>query len=915
MQAGFAATTFLFTDIEGSTRLWEHEPARMRSALAVHDAIARSAIEGHRGLVVKTTGDGFHAAFDDPLDAISASLELQQRITKPDATTGLTLRVRCGIHLGIAERRDNEFFGTAVNRAARLMAAAHGGQVLISQEVASLIVHRLGENATLRDLGAVRLRDLSTHDHVFQLVHPRLRAEFPPLRSLEGTPNNLPQQLTAFIGRKHELAEIKRLLATARLLTLRGAGGIGKTQLALQVAADVIDEYPDGVWFVDLAPSSAPSLVNNTVAQTLGIKPDPSEPLTHTICSYLKPLRVLLILDNCEHLIEACARLSEDLLLAAPRLRILATSREALRVAGEQTYRLPSLSLPDATGDIESVARSDAVQLFVERARLHQQGFALTAERAPAIAELCIRLDGMPLALELAAARVRVLPVEKIVERLNDRFRLLTAGSRTSLPRHQTLRATITWSFDLLSEVARVLFARLSIFAGGFNLEAAEGVASGSKLSHDDVLDLLSSLIDKSLVLPETSSGRYRLLETIREYARDCLRVAGEEAAIRERHFNWYLQLAEQVEPSLLGGPMQKPALDLLEADHENLRAALAWSLEVPERSNLALRLCGTLYRFWSRRGYWTEGYRACMKALAQPPQLGDKAARARVLLTAGSVGNNVPEAETRVLLEDALALSREAGDRSTEATTLNNLARVLDWDTELSRARVLLEQARQINRELGNKTLELHNMSNLVNVLRRQHEPAAALALAEEGLATSRISVNRWLEAIFLYLLGRVALDRGDIGTAQRSIEQALAIARELVMPDWQSFSLVKLAFLAVVRDDVTSARCHLTEAIDISRRFGGRLNLAECFSAMGVLASHTGHHDKAARLWGVAKALLGSLISSDVLDPYLMDPYQAKSRQALGGAAYDAARAEGRAWSRERAIDQAIVWLAEMS
>ena len=727
--------------------------------------------------------------------------------------------------------------------------------------------------------------------------------------------SNLPQVLNAFIGRERELAEIKQFLPVTRILTLTGTGGIGKTRLALQAAAEVLDAYRDGVWFVDLAPLSDPALVPNTLALLLGVKESAGQTLTAALCLHLQAKEALLIIDNCEHVLNACASLSEALLRETVRLTIIATSREPLRIGAERIYPLGTLPLPDPDAEAQMIAKSDAVQLFVARARQHRPGFDLRDRRAHAVAEICVRLDGMPLALELAAARVAVLPVEKIVERLNDRFRLLTGGSRNALPRQQTLRATITWSFELLSEPARTLFARLSMFVGGFNLEAAEAVAAGDGLVQEDVLDLLSSLIDKSLVALENSGERYRLLETIREYAHERLRAAGEEAAVRERHFDWYLRLAERVEPSLLGGPQQKQALDLLEADHDNLRTALAWSLETPGRGDLALRMCGTLYRFWSRRGYWQEGYTWCMKALAQAPRSGDNAARAKVLLAAGSVGNNVPGAETRVLLEDALTLSREAGDRNTEAMILNNLARVLDWHVELPRARSLLEQARRINRELGNETLELHNMSNLVNVLREQHDPEGALALAEEGLATSRSSGDRWLEAIFLYLLGRVALDRGDIAVAQRFNEQALALFREQVMPDWQSFSLVKLAFLAVVRSDPASARCHLTDAVDISRRFGGRLNLAECFGAMGVLASHIGQHDQAARLWGMAEALLGSLFSSDILDRGLMDPYHAKCREALGDTAYDAARSEGRELPREAAIDQAIAWLATAS
>ena len=634
------------------------------------------------------------------------------------------------------------------------------------------------------------------------------------------TRTNLPHVLGTFVGRKRELVEIRQLLSQARMLTLTGPGGIGKTRLALEIAAEMLDDYANAVWFVDLAPIVESALVPKAIAQALGVMEVASEPLTDTLCSYMRPMRCLLILDNCEHLVGACAGLVEPMLGAAPSLRILATSREGLHVFGEQCYQLSSLSLPADNWDLDALSRSEAVQLFVERGRLQRPGFALTSRRAPAIAELCVRLDGMPLALELAAARVAVLPVEKIVDRLNNRFQLLTGGSRTALPRQQTLHATITWSFELLSEAARTLLTRLSMFAGGFNLEAAEAVAADDRLLQEDVLDLLSSLVNKSLVVVENNGERYRLLETIREYARERLRVAGEDSAVRERHFDWYLRLAERLEPSLLGGAQQKPALDLLEADHDNLRAALAWSLETPGRGDLALRMCGTLYRFWSRRGHWHEGYEWCMKALAPAPRTGDSAARGKVLLTAGSLGNNVHEAETRILLEDALTLSREAGDRNTEAITLNNLARVLDWHAELSRVRSLLEQARKINRELGNKTLELHNMANLVNVLRKQQELAAALALAEEGLTTSRSSGDLWPQSIFLYLLGRLALDRGNIAVSQRLNEQALELSREMVMPDWQSFSLVKLAFLAVVRSDPASARCHLAEAVDISSK-----------------------------------------------------------------------------------------------
>jgi predicted ATPase/class 3 adenylate cyclase len=903
-----AATTFLFTDIEGSTRLWEQEPERMSSALARHDAIARAAVESHGGLVVKTTGDGVHAAFDDPLDAIAASLELQHRLADRDATCGLALPVRCGLHLGIAERRNNEFFGTPVNRAARLMAAAHGGQVLLSQAVASPIADRLRNDVTLRDLGMVRLRDLANPEHVFQLVHPQLRAEFPALRSLEATPNNLPQQITSFIGREQELTEVKRLLAGARLLTLRGAGGVGKTRLALQAAADVIDDYPDGVWFVSLAPINDPILVPNTVAQTLKVKQDNSESLTHTLCSYLNPLRLLLILDNCEHLIDACAHLTEPLLRAALHLRILTTSREALRVAGEQTYRLPSLSLPDAKGTPDSISRSDAVQLFVERGRLQQQGFALTAERAPAIAELCIRLDGIPLALELAAARIEVLPVEKIVERLDDRFRLLTGGSRTALPRQQTLRALITWSFDLLSEVEKKFFARLSVFAGGLTLEAAEAIGAGDGIPQEDVLALLSSLVDKSLVLVDENGQRYRLLETMRQFAQERLRAVGDEPAIRERHFMYYLAVVQRAEPEMEGGAEQTRALDMLEADHDNLRSALTWAVETPERAESAVKMCAKAYGLWLFRGYWEEGYAWCMKALVQAPSGGDKAARARTLFAAGTL------LDKRPLLEEALSLSREAGDRQTEAATLNDLGRLLmHGGVEVSLAQSLVEEARMINREMGNQVWELENVTILTLGCRLQGNSTVARVLAEEGLARSRSLKYRRLEASFLGLLAAVARDRSDVGAAQTLYAESLAIYRELGLPLWQANKMSELAALAIIRGDASSAGSHLTEALDIYRKIGERgLELAPSFDVIGALASQAQQYIEAARFSGVADTLRGSALPSDPFHREHVVLYRAQGRETLGDAAYDTAYKAGCALKRETAINEALAWLA---
>jgi predicted ATPase/class 3 adenylate cyclase len=473
-----AVTTYLFTDIEGSTRLWETEPDKMRPALARHDTIVRTCVEGNGGTVVKMSGDGVHAVFADPLDAVRATLELQRTIAELKATEGVALQIRCGMHAGVDERRDNDFFGSGVNRAARIMSVAHGGQVLLSQAVAALVSGRLPDGVSLRDLGAVRLRDLASPERVYQVVHQQLRQGFPPLRSLEATPNNLPQQLTSFVGRERELADIRNQLGNTRLLTLFGAGGLGKTRLSLQVAAEVLDDYPDGVWFVDLAPMTDARLVPQAAASVLDVKEEVGRPVLEALVKFVDDRKLLLILDNCEHLLHACAELVTQLLRSGPHLRILASSRQPLQVAGETTYHVPSLSVPEPQGTvtIQVLAQYEAVRLFVDRARAVQPSFQITDTNSRAVVDICHRLDGIPLAIEFAAARVRALSVDEISARLNDRFRLLTGGDRTALPRQQTLRASIGWSYDLLTDHERALLRRLSVFAGGWTLEAVETV-------------------------------------------------------------------------------------------------------------------------------------------------------------------------------------------------------------------------------------------------------------------------------------------------------------------------------------------------------------------------------------------------------------------------------------------------------
>ncbi len=576
MAATQRPVTHLFTDLEGSTRLWECEPLRMQGALDRHDALARRVIAGSGGQVVKTTGDGVHAVFDDPVDAVAAGGRFMLELAALAQEVALPLRARCGIHVGGAQARDGDYYGGAVNRAARIMGAAHGGQVLLSEAVAVLVRGRLPAEIRLRELGRVRLRDLAQPEGVYQLLHPGLDEQFPPLRSLDSTPNNLPQQASSFVGRHAAIAELRELLHRHRLLTLAGPGGIGKTRLALQLAADVLDEYPDGVWFVELAPLSGVALVARTVAQVLGVAERPGVPIATAIAEFLAPRRALLILDNCEHVADACATLADTLLRGAAELRILATSREVLRVAGECLYQLQPLPVPpDDERGLDAVYHYPGVALFVDRAREQQPSFELNARNLAGVITICRELDGIPLALELAAARVRSLSIEHIAQRLSDRFRLLGSGTRTALPRHQTLAAMVDWSHQLLNDGERTLFERLAIFAGGFDLDGAQAVCGAASANGDDVVGTLMSLVDKSLVMALADSdradvvadgspsattgeatqlpGRYRMLETIRAFAFDKLANSGLAAEITRRHAAYFLGLAERADEEIRG--------------------------------------------------------------------------------------------------------------------------------------------------------------------------------------------------------------------------------------------------------------------------------------------------------------------------------------------------------------------------
>lgn len=929
MEGSPGVTTLLFTDIEGSTRLWEDEGESMSRALAGHDALSRVAVERNGGTVVKMTGDGMYAAFGDALDALKAAVALQQALNDPAATNGLSFRVRYGLHLGVVERRDDDLFGSAVNRAARIMKAAHGGQVLVSQAVADNVGARLPPLVSLRDLGGVRLRDLATTEHVFQLVHPELQQTFPALRSLEATPNNLPQQVTSFIGREREIADIKELLEGTHLLTLLGMGGLGKTRLSLQIGADVLERYPDGVWFVDLAPVADPSLVPNAVAQVLGLHEEPGKLLTETLCRHLKNYKLLFVLDNCEHLVQACASVADEILRGAPEVRILATSREALHIRGEQTYPVLPLKAPDRNAGVETLLRSEAVQLFVERARLQKPGFSLTERDAPAIADLCARLDGIPLALELAAARMRSLSIGEINARLHDRFKLLTGGSRVALERQQTLRALVNWSYDLLQEREQTLLDRLSVFSGGFDLRAAEVVCGASPLVLDEIVDLLSSLVEKSLVMVDQGDGssRYGLLETIREFAREHLgkrfdlsgtvrefaheRLVDRDdvAATAARHCDFYLGIAKAAKAQLQGRH-QAEWTRRLEIELDNLRAAIALALSGGVDPVLAVKFEVALMRFRILRGYSTEARNNIRAALLLPGVREPNVARGHALYVGGVLATNQSDyMEAGKMLTECLEIRRGLENPRETAAALSTLATLHLQQDHLAQARECEEEAIQIFRDLGDNVGEAIGLLNLGEIAERQADFSDAQVLFEQCLGIARNISHQELESDCERNLGELAQIAGNLPLAAARFARSLKVCRDAEDKRGEAISLWRLGKTEAAIGDLDSARKNLTAALLALQSFQMSSEVLDCLEDYLRLLQLAGQVEEAVRAYGACAAVRNArTIPRSPSREAEMKTRVMAARTELGERAFDAAWATGQIWSLDEAIKHTL-------
>jgi len=789
--------TFLFTDIEGSTRRWEQYTEAMPPALARHDAILREAITVHGGVVFRTVGDAFCAAFASAPSALRAALVAQGALR--DERWGETgpLRVRMALHTGAVELRDGEYQGKPLNRIARILAAGYGGQTLLSAATQELVRDDLPPGVELRDMGAHRLKDLTRPEQIFQIVAPDLSSDFPALKTLERRPHNLPAQPTALIGREQAIATVCDRLrpADVRLVTLTGPGGTGKTRLALQTAAELLEEFDDGVFFVNLAPISDPSLVATTIAQALGVRERDNRPMLEHLKDYLREKQLLLLLDNFEQVAEAAPLVSE-LLAAASELKVLATSRMPLHLSGEREFTVPPLGLPPSErsnvqtferSNVETLTQYEAVRLFIERAQAVKADFVVTNANAPVVAEICHRLDGLPLAIELAAARIKLFPPQALLARLGSRLKLLTSGARDLPERQQTIRNTIDWSYQLLDEGEKRLFTRLGVFVGGCTLEAAEAVCNADGDLPIDIVDGIAALVDQSLVRQDEGldgEPRFTMLETIGEYALERLAERGEANAIRQQHAAYFLKFAEENDPwPRLHAPPQQHWLDRLEAEHENLRAASEWLIERGEAER-GERLAGALLTFWIDRFHWSEG-RAWLEAAMALNDTISPLTRAKVLVGTGALTSRLGDYRTaRVYIEEGLALFQALSDKAAIAPALLVLG----------------------------------------NIVLNNGEYVLARACAEECLALFQELSDQWGLVYTLHLLGHIAQVQGDLAQPVAYNKEILTFFRQIGYKAGISMNLNDQGTLAQLQDDWEHAIAFYAESLAIARDLGDK-------------------------------------------------------------------------------------------
>lgn len=901
--------SLVFTDIEGSTHLLQALGDRYPTMLADHHRLIREAFAAHGALERGSAGDGLYFVFQGARAAVQAAIDGQLAVNAWDWPAGVAVRDRMGVHTGEPVRATEGYIGLDVHRAARICAAGHGGQILVSQATRDLIVTELRPPIGLLDLGAHHLRSLDgPPQRLFQVTGPGLVADFPLPRTTEERRNNLKLEVTSFIGREREIAQAISMLERSTLLTLTGPGGVGKTRIGLRLARQLLDQFDDGTWVVECGALTAPGLLLPSVVSTIGLTEPAGRSLLPMLLDHLADKKLLLVLDDCDPVLAAGGEIAEAVLRSCSGVRILVTSREALGVPGEAILPIASLAMPEAGPIVGAAALGgiDACRLFIERARAVQPAFYLTDANAPAIAQLCRRLDGIPLAIELAAARVRTIPVEQIAARLDDRFRLLTGGSRTSVARHQTLRATIDWSYNLLTEPERAVLRRLSVFAAGAPLEAAEAVCSGDPVDSLDILDLLGRLVEKSLVLtdPRANEARFRLLETVRDYARSRLVEAGEGDATLRRHRDWYLELVDEASPTFFHGPEPVEWLRRLDREHEDLRAALEWCLDQPGETRAGLRIAAGLWRYWEIRGHLTEG-RGWLERMLEATGDDISALRADGLTGAANLAFMQGDFQSAATLHAAsLALHRQLGDRQSVAYAANNLANTAVQLGDHAQARLLYEETIAITRELGDVRGMVFGSINLADVAAREGDLGAARSLHEQSLATIRELGDRWTEAFALDTFGRATSRAGDRDGARSLHLEALAMLDELGDRRGVARVLTHLAELTLVDGDSAGARELFQRSLAIRQDLGDMPGLA---TAMENLAGAIAMADaeSAARLHGAAESLRGAIRA--MVPPQAAaahDQSLAALETQLGHERFEARRREGRQMTPNEAL-----------
>jgi predicted ATPase/class 3 adenylate cyclase len=901
----------LFTDIVGSTRLLQQLGETYRAVITDHHRLLRQAILPH-GHEVEDRGDGLFAVFGRAVDALNAAVAAQRAVAVHPWPDRAAVQVRVGLHTGDPALVGTNYVGLDVHRAARLCEAGHGGQILLSAATRELVDRTPPDGVTLRDLGEHRLRDLLRPERIFQAVVPGLPADFPPPRAVNARPNNLPVTRGRLIGRDTEVSRACDLLLQEDigLVTLTGPGGAGKTRVGLQTAAALLNRIDDGVFLVLLAPISDPALVPATIAQALGLRAVADRPVLDVVIEYLRERRVLLLLDNFEQILPAAPAVA-DLLAACPRLRILVTSRAPLRLRGERELPVPPLALPMPGEDlsVERVGQYAAVTLFVERARETRPDFAITAENASAIAAICARLDGLPLAIELAAARVRLLGPQAMLGRLGRRLPFLTGGSRDLPARQQTLRDTIGWSYDLLHPAEQRVYRRLGVFAGGFTLDSAEGVAGGASTDDGAILDAVESLIDNSLVRQVAGLGRelrFTMLETIREFALEQLEVSGEADQIRRRHAEYFAAFCEQAEPQLIRASDSK-WFDRVDDEHDNIRAALAWSGESESAHELMPRLANPLWIFWWLRGHWTEGsrwYERILELSVQPPgRLGALRGRGQFAVQAGDF------ARAARCWDEAITLARQLGDLHMLSTALGRRAHTAGQVGDPARAVRLADEGLAVARHLGDPVRVALAWNDIGNAACAAGDNDRGRQAHEEALRRAREAGVGFYVPYALQALTSDAIDRGELERAMALAEEAIGLF-QCRGDRWGALvCLGRLARIARLRGEPGRTAALAREALVISREIGSTPPIADNLRHLAWAAHAERRPERAAVLIGAAIAIHKS--TGRPIYPSMqrdVDAETAVLRETLGDEVFEVAWQEGRAMSTDSAVRYAL-------